>query len=781
MYLAITQATCEWLLARNGLLDALHQEIVSSPTQSISLLANREFAAESVRLAGAPNKTVLGLWNKDYLSGSGEEPWGFIKIAGPFSLEKYPGISREVLERALYVINQRLQGLLIDGAYIHRSYPNGAHTCLAGRGSEARQVSIGYFEDRTTAGVMLPNAIVIIGPEFNFSQLSDEAHDAGLAVNYLYRAANSLLLSTRTTPLLPNDKLEGLRESIEGYAKVKVSSVYEGIEAIPSEERIGSQQINRAIGLSYPEWLNVDSPLSGSQRRVLDSNALDRHPLRIIGPAGSGKTVLMQLLALKVISDKATNGARVRVLYLVHNASMVRMVEERFDVLDPDKSIRQKGSLLVKTLSSYSSEQIGLEVKDLINQEAQDAKDFQLEEISRSLAETLRQRTLPEDSVFRNALESDELAIVLARLVASEISIAIKGHGLENDRRRYVESERRFSRLHGALKPHDREVLFDIFEEYRDRVFNGYGVLDSDDVALSLLGQLRTPVWELRRKDGGFDYVFVDETQMFNDNERRLFPLLSNGAVNHVPIALALDEAQDPHGMVASGMAALGIKDVANENLESIHRSTAAIVDLAFFLIQQTTDLFGVDFPDFTQAVTSARGDISSIEKPRIETAGTDRTGKSVLRRIRELRSKNIWRIAVVCFTDHYFDGVRKELAGEGKDLPRYELLRRGERLPMDAPMVVLTRPEFVGGQEFDAVIAVGLEQGVMPPRVVGNAVLAVAIEQQLLRELYITVSRARTRVIFVMSKGSLPSQILVKAVEAGFLDYDGGTQRFLL
>lgn len=781
MYLAITQATCEWLLARSGLLDALHQEIVSSPVQSLSLLTNQEFAAESVRLAGAPGKTVLGLWNKDYLSGSGEEPWGFIRIAGPFSLEKYPSISREVFERAIYVINQRLQGLLIDGAYIHRSYPNGTHTCLAGRGSEARQVSIGYFEDRTTVGVILPNAIVIIGPEFNFTQLSDEAYEAGLAINSLYRAANALLLPTRTTPLLASDKLEGLRHSIEGYAKVKVSSFYDGIEAIPSEERIDSRRINRALGLSYSEWLNIDSPLSGAQRRVLESGALDRHPLRIIGPAGSGKTILMQLLALKVINDKAVNGARIRVLYLVHNAPMVRMVEERFDMLDPDGSIREKGSLLVKTLSTYSSEQIGLEVKDLINQEAQDAKEFQLEEISSSLSETLRRRALPEDSVFRNALGSDELAIVLARLVASEISIAIKGHGLENDRRRYVESERKFSRLHGALKPHDREVLFDIFEEYRARVFNGYGVLDSDDVALSLLGQLRTPVWELRRKDSGFDYVFVDETQMFNDNERRLFPLLSNGSVNHVPIALALDEAQDPHGMVASGMAALGIKDVANESMESIHRSTAQIVDLAFFLIQQTTDLFGVDFPDFTQAVTSVREDGASTERPRIETAGADRVGKSVLRRIRELRSKNIWRIAVVCFTDHYFDNVRKELAGEGKDLPRYELLRRGERLPLDAPMVVLTRPEFVGGQEFDAVVAVGLEQGVMPPRVIGNAVLAAAIEQQLLRELYITVSRARARVIFVMSKGALPSQILVKAVGAGLLDYDGGTQQSLL
>lgn len=781
MYLAVTQTTCEWLLARSGILDALHDEIVSRPLISLGLLAGREIAIESVRVAGTTDRAAIAIWNNDYVTGTGDEAWGFVRVAGPMSLEKFPSISREVLERAIYVVNQRLQGLLIDGAYIHRSWPNGAHTCLAGRGSEARQVSIGYFEDRIVAGALLPNAIAIVGPEYNFAQLSDEAFEAGARLKALYAAAGSLVAPGRSANPVVDDALPGLRQAVEGYSKVKIDNLYDDVQATPSGERIASKRVSRAIGLTFDEWLAPDSPLSPSQRRVLESDALDRHPIRIIGPAGSGKTVLMQLLALKFLRDKARGGSPARVLYLAHNAPMVKTVEERFDVLDPSQSIRQLGVLSVQTLSRYAAEHIGLEVKDLIDQEAQEAKAFQLEEVTNSLRDVLQGRKLPDDSVFRNALESDDLAVVLARLVASEISIAIKGHGLEGDRRRYVESERKFSRLHGALNLVDREVLFDVFERYRARVFSGYGVLDSDDVALSLLGQLRTPVWELRRKDGGFDYVFVDETQMFNDNERRLFPLLSRGNVSHVPIALALDEAQDPHGMVASGMAALGIKDVANESLGSIHRSTPPIVDLAFFLIQQTTDLFGVDFPDFTKTVTAAHSSDLPSPKPKIETAGSDRLGKSVLRRIRELRSKNIWRIAVVCFTDHYFDSVKRELSAEGRDLPRFELLRRGDRLPSDAPMVVLTRPEFVGGQEFDAVIAVGLEQGVMPPRVVGNAVLASAIEQQLLRELYVTVSRARTRVTFVMSKGAMPSPVLAKAVAAGLVEYDGGDQQALL
>jgi superfamily I DNA/RNA helicase len=775
MYLAITQPTSDWLLARTGLLDALYQHVVVDPIGAIGLLSGSEFAAGALRISGSNDRRLIGVWNTDYLSGTGEESWGFIRIAGPLSIRQHPNIGREVLERSIYVINQRLQGFLIDGAFIHRSWANGTHTCLSGRGSDARQFSIGYAEERLSQGIQTPNAIIVVGPEYNFNTLSDDAKEASMSLETLYATANGFLVPTRTTRILSSDKLCDLRQTVDGYGKVQVVGAYDGVQATASQERIRAVEVSRVVGYSYYDWMAPDSPLSSSQRRVLESRALERHPLRILGPAGSGKTILMQLLALQVLESAAAAGRGMKVLYLVHSAAMVKLVSERFEVLDPSGGIREKGQLSVQTLSEYAINQIGIAIGDIVDQEAQGAKSFQLEEVANSLRTVLQRRGagLGEDSVFRNALESEELFAVLTRLVAAEISVSIKGHGLDSDRRRYVQSERRLSRLHGALGAADRDTLFDVFEEYKARVFDGYSVLDSDDVALSLLGQLRTPVWELRRKDSGFDHIFVDETQMFNENERRLFPLLSNGKVSHVPIALALDEAQDPHGMVASGMAALGIPGATSESLSSIHRSTAEIIALAFFLIQQTTDLFGVDFPDFTAtaAVDEARQPEVS-QKPRIETANTERLGKSVLKRIRELRSKNVWRIAIVCFAESYFDVLKAELAGEGRDLPRFDLLRRGERLPIDAPVVVLTKPEFVGGQEFDAVIMVGLEQGVVPPRIAGNTILGAAVEQQLLRELYVAVSRAREHLVVVLSKGSLPTPVLSRAVSAGLIEY---------
>src|SRR4029079_4492545 len=125
---------------------------------------------------------------------------------------------------------------------------------------------------------------------------------------------------------------------------------------------------------------------------------------------------------------------------------------------------------------------------------------------------------------------------------------------------------------------------------------------------------------------------------------------------------------------------------------------------------------------------------------PRIEQAseGSRSLGRAVVKRVRELRKENLWRIAVICHADAYWDGIVEEL--NKTNLPIVTLLERGQKLSSEGPLVAVGRPLLTGGQEFDAVILVGLEQGVVPPRVVGNDALAAAIEQQTLREIYLAI-----------------------------------------
>jgi len=352
----------------------------------------------------------------------------------------------------------------------------------------------------------------------------------------------------------------------------------------------------------------------------------------------------------------------------------------------------------------------------------------------------------------------------------AEISTAIKGHGLEGDSRRYIQSERKLSRLHGILSVDERTLVYHAYEHYHKIVFEELEVLDTDDIALSLLGRLRTPIWELKRRALGYDYVFVDETQLFNENERRILPLLTNGLLSHVPIVLALDEAQEFYGQSSAGLSTLGIPNITNESLSSVHRSTCSIVRLAFFVIQKSTDLFGPDFPDFTGIAECMEADSHHLAAPpRVEVvAGESRMGKFVVKRIRELRKENIRRIAVICHADQYWDALLEEL--RKTDLPLYVLLQRGDRIPQEQPVVVLTRPQYSGGQEFDAVVLVGLEQGIVPPRISDNDALASAMEQQCLREIYLAITRARYRLIVVLSAGASLTSVLQEAEKSNLL-----------
>ena len=134
-------------------------------------------------------------------------------------------------------------------------------------------------------------------------------------------------------------------------------------------------------------------------------------------------------------------------------------------------------------------------------------------------------------------------------------------------------------------------------------------------------------------------------------------------------------------------------------------------------------------------------------------------------KRIRELRKSNVRRVAVVCHVEQYWSKLQGELEKAG--LPVRVLERRGERLGGTQPIVVLSRPAHVGGQEFDAVLLVGLEAGLVPPRVVDNEALAAAVEQQALREIYLAVTRARFQVGIIIAAGMSATKIIADAEKA--------------
>jgi superfamily I DNA/RNA helicase len=715
---------------------------------------------------------LLAIWNRDYLSGTGGEPWGVFKLDGAFALKGEPAISQQVFERIVYVMNQRLQGLVLESELIHRTWPNGSHTCIAGRGVEIRQYSIVYFEGAAGYGSLTSRAILVVGPAHDFDRLQTAIESEIRNFVPLVGLANSLIDLQRRRPLLDAPAFPALREALapDQEQREKFSDV-----TVTTEYRQKGASAYETLHWDYFTWLESGS-LSEAQRRVLTSEALRRHPVRVIGPAGSGKTLLMQLLALRHLHKAHTDGQNIKVLYLVHNAPMAQTVGDRFRALGGEEFLTSpEQSLTVTTLAEHSRQLIGLSETMVIDKDAQKTKLFQYEQVQEAFRAALNanQKVVDGSPLLSQISRDNELFELVALLVMAEISTVIKGRGLMEDEQRYTNSDIPLSRFHGILNPGERRVIFDCFKRYHHFIFETYEMLDADDIALSLAGRLRTPVWKLKRKTEGFDFVFVDEAQLFNENERRVLPFLTKDMTPHVPIALALDEAQEPFGFAAAGLATLGIPNIENEELPSNHRSTREIVDLAFFVIQRTTDLFGSDFPDFTKNGTAAISSTSpQAEPPRIirYLGKEQKFGDFVVRLVQELRAKNVRQIAVVCHAEAYWNEVMERLDKATPALPLHVIAQRGEKLSPDQPLVVLSRPAHIGGQEFDAVLLLGLEEGLVPPRVPDNPPLAAALEQQTLREIYLSVTRAKFRVIFVLNRGASPHLTIQEAKSAGLV-----------
>lgn len=756
-YLAFTQAASAWFLGHSRELEACTTFLASG--FNIPALGKAVLSAGPLRIAASPDNDVLAFWHAEYLSSSGTDGWGYIKLSGKHGALCVANRFESVLRTALQVFEARLQGLLLSDTVLVRPHGDDIFTCVAGKG-QTKDSSIGYLE--SSSG--LRKTVIVVGPEVADGRSLSRSHgtlvrtlenDIKPELHKLVGAAPSIVEQARRRPAVDDPRLSALRRALLGESPE------------PAAVIVAQPQLRgtfRAMELDYASWVAPDSPLSADKRRILESDIIDQQPLRISGPAGSGKTLLLQLMAVRVASRKQPSSSSI--LFIAHNSESALRAKVSIERLCTQLVLPTQ--IQVATLHQLCVERLGLPSEVVLDADALETKRYQMAMFGDALQKELSGIDTKRLPLLAQAQQKGEIFDALVFLISHEVSSVIKPLRLYEDPRRYSDSERPLSRFHGLLSPTERRVVLNVFNYYHQQVFEQGGLLDSDDLALSLLSRLRTPVWNLQRKTEGFDYVFIDEAQLYNENERRLFPALAKPK-GHVPLAIAIDEAQGFGSGLNSGFAALGIGSFRDEALHSVFRTTESILRLAFNLIQQTTDLFGPDFPDFTRLSASVVKDDREYPLPAIYRAGLGESlANAVLRHVRDLRrALNMRHIGVIVMTDRYYGEIGRAL--RESELQVLEIAQRSQRFDLDRPLVALCTPRLAGGQEFDAVVVVGVERGVVPPRVSIEG-LAASLEQQAYRELYISFTRAKYVVRIVNSQQSEPSAVLSSAQLAGLL-----------
>lgn len=432
--------------------------------------------------------------------------------------------------------------------------------------------------------------------------------------------------------------------------------------------------------------------------------------------------------------------------------------------------------LRVATLQGYCAEILRTEISatELVDPDAFDAKQLQAMYVEEALK--LAKSELPTferfmSPAFKDYLTQEEIDLKVS-MINHEIAVVIKGRAKES-----FEIYKRVPPLATGLpiaNEADKGFVWRVYERYREQLEVG-GQFDTDDVVLTALSQLSTPIWRRRRSRDGFDAVFVDETHLFNMNELSVFHHLTKSEVNF-PIAFAVDRSQaigdrgwvndiDVSVLVPGGQSLQTNKT----DLRSIFRSSPDIVNLAFTITSSGASLF----TNFEDPLLKAHSNMSFAEEKKAETPSyrdyaTDdamiEAAFSVADEMRSSLSTSRGEIALIAFTEELFSALQREAIARGRPV---EVLkqRNDEELTKRAKATsrfVLSLPDYVGGLEFDGVVLVGVDEGRVPPTLTTQRSESKAyMTYSAHNRLYVAISRARYRVVIMGTKERGASALL--------------------
>lgn len=539
--------------------------------------------------------------------------------------------------------------------------------------------------------------------------------------------------------------------------------------------------------LGYDAWL----PLLTTKQKDFVLSRLSA-PHRIEGPAGTGKTISLILKAITAVRDARAREDSYSALFITHSEATRRTVQQLFlvndaSILTSEQPLKQRQGIAVTTLQQLCGQILERKISEseFIDRDAMESKQMQTMYVNDALNAAL-EKDYPTykpllSQGFRDFIESTE-KWSMAEMVQHEISVVIKGRAEEK-----LEHYRRLPRLPYGLPvetERDRGFVWHIFRHYQSELQTS-AQFDTDDIVLTAIGQLDTPIWRRRRENEGYDGIYIDETHLFNVNELSIFHHLSRSS-GRFPIAYSVDRSQaigDRDWSDDLFDSALSPdedtrKQTSKTRIESVFRCSPEIVNLAFSVTSSGATLF----TNFDDPLTSARSMFTAAEErkcapPTVTLCADDdamvAAGFATADSLPKVLGVSRSDVAVIAFSDPLFVAAEQYCALHHKPV---EILRqRGDieavRRAKNAGRLILSTPEYVGGLEFDAVVLLGIDGGRVPPtKTLETIDSANFLSYAAHNRLYVSITRAKYRVEMFGAKERGISPLLHNAVTTAAL-----------
>ncbi len=561
------------------------------------------------------------------------------------------------------------------------------------------------------------------------------------------------------------------------------------IEAISVVNLDSNQNLSIDASIGFDAWKNY---LTVNQKAFVESEICG--PERLEGAAGTGKTLTLILRAINLIHKKIKSRESLNILFVTHSVSSKNQINNIFKANFPGISdyfdrAHSEISIEITTLQELSLNQLGAGIgpTEYLDRDAQDSKDYQLMIIEEALDKVMSEdfKSYKEfcSSTFTEFMESVSKEELL-EMLQQEIAVSIKGRANE-DLDKYKELPR-FKYSIPIKCDGDLNLLFLIYRKYQDKL-SSTGQFDSDDIILTTLGKLNTPIWRRRKELEGYDVTFVDETHLFNFNELAVFHYLNkSGGKNNIIFAVDKSQAVGDKGLTDNVLYdSLGIIDDGKRKnsvtYKTVFRSSPDIVNLAFEVLSSGTTLF----TNFENPLDKAEFSFTAEEEkkstpPRYIFKENDHQiikeafiqADTICKTLNTKKSK----LLIVATSAGLLSSLQTYANKQNK---AFELLKnRG-----DAEIIktadknnryVIGGIDYVGGLEFDGVIIVGADKNRVPP-LVSEEYLGSHhfLNYAWHNRMYVAITRAKYSLILIGDKTSGQSKLFDSAIKKGILRID--------
>lgn len=533
--------------------------------------------------------------------------------------------------------------------------------------------------------------------------------------------------------------------------------------------------------LSYEQQLER---LTLAQKEVVESVNISS-PIRIDGPAGTGKTASMILRAYHLLNKAREENRVFHVVFFSHSESARYEAEFVFSQLkgyDTFLSQTKDQWIVFTTLLDYCINATDIRLSQVIEQDATEAKYSQRILIEEALDKVMKRsyRTYKPllSMALKSALDSSQTSKgALLSMLQHEFSIQIKGR-TDSTIEKYYE----LPAINNALpvcSRKDKEFVFSIFVEYQN-MLQKTAVYDVDDITIQAISIWNAPIWRRERREEGFDYIFIDEMHLFNLNEKHTFHYLTKTSSQEVlPICFAIDynQAIGDRGSTDYDYFEQEYKDIVTSKYQTVFRCSPQITDFCASIAATGALMFENDYKNpYAQSASNFTAEEEArCSQPCLYMYSSDDAmiaaiKKHVENSQRELQCKN-HEIAVVTFEPSLLDddAVSKLSESIGKNIT---VLQDRYSLSVDRTLranngVVLSSPYNINGLEFKAVLLVGVDEGRVPQKVGVSDVSENYIRYIAFNQLYLASSRAKYKLILLGNKLHGDSSCLRYALES--------------